>query len=135
MRKTRAKRGRKSAERIRESVELRRRGCGFHVIARRLGYQGAKRACRGVMAGLKRTPLEPNEEIRKLMLSRLDALLDALWDQATGGEGQAVDRALKVMSLRAKLLGLDAPARVEVTGTGPLKVDLTWSDDVRNDDE
>jgi hypothetical protein len=45
--------------------------------------------------------------VRQLELERLDRLLIALWDLATGGSLGAIDRVLKVMQRRAELLGLD----------------------------
>lgn len=47
------------------------------------------------------------EGVRQLELQRLDKLLTALWDAATGGALGAIDRVLKVMQRRAELLGLD----------------------------
>jgi hypothetical protein len=47
------------------------------------------------------------EGVRQMELQRLDKLLTALWDSATGGTLGAIDRVLKVMQRRAELLGLD----------------------------
>ena len=58
-------------------------------------------------------------------LDRLDVLLDALWEQATGPKAKAhvVDRILAIMDRRAKLLGLDAPVKNEHSGAdgGPIQ--------------
>jgi len=134
MRKPRATRKGARAERNQEAGAFRLRGWPFRAIAARLGFKGAKAACRAVLGGLKRTPEEPLDEVRKLELARLDALLNALWDSATGGDGPAVDRVLKVLTLRTKLLGLDGPAAAEGSATGPAQIILTWSDDVGNGD-
>ncbi len=53
-------------------------------------------------------------ELRRLEAERLDALLAACWAAATRGNLSAVDAVLRVMARRARLLGLDAPARLEV---------------------
>jgi len=47
------------------------------------------------------------ETVLYLDLERLDTLLAAVWDTAIGGDLDAVDRALKIMQQRAKLLGLE----------------------------
>lgn len=47
-------------------------------------------------------------------LERLDQLVLALWRPATQGSLGAVDRVLSIMQRRAALLGLDAPARVDI---------------------
>jgi hypothetical protein len=52
-------------------------------------------------------------------------MLLALWPQVLKGNQGAIDRALRVMERRAKLLGLDAPTRQEVTGAegGALRIE------------
>lgn len=57
-----------------------------------------------------------------LELAKLDSLEFAIATQTQAGNLGAVDRALRVMERRAKLLGLDAPSRVEVRD---------WRDDAR----
>ncbi len=50
---------------------------------------------------------EGAHDILELELKRLDELMFALWDRAIQGEFKAVDRVLKIMERRAKILGLD----------------------------
>jgi hypothetical protein len=57
------------------------------------------------------------EEVLNLELARLDALQDAVWDQAMTGDTKAVDSALKVINMRAKLLGLEILAQNPSTVT------------------
>lgn len=73
---------------------------------------------------------EHAEDVRQLELLRLDAMLDGLWERARAGKATAVDRVLKIMERRARLLGLDAPTRQEVTGKDgePLLVRFVWDD-------
>jgi hypothetical protein len=47
------------------------------------------------------------EEVLGLEMARLDALQNAVWDDAMDGNTKAVDTVLRVMSHRAKLLGLE----------------------------
>lgn len=45
---------------------------------------------------------------------RLDAMERALWPKVLACDLQAFDRQLRIMERRAKLLGLDAPKRIDV---------------------
>ena len=76
------------------------------------------------MSALKQTLQEPADELRKLELERLDKLLLGVWPQAVRGNQGSVDRALRIMERRAKLLGLDAPVKSEWSGPdgGPIEV-------------
>ena len=114
----------KAAERQRQALQLRQAGVAYEDIAQRLGYSGRSSAWRSVMAALKHTLQEPADEVRTLELARLDRLLLGLWPQAAAGNQGAVDRALRIMERRAKLLGLDAPTRQELSGPagGPIEM-------------
>lgn len=50
-----------------------------------------------------------------LDLARTDALIMAIWDAATAGSLDAIDRIDKLLARRAKILGLDAPKRIDAT--------------------
>jgi hypothetical protein len=103
-----------AAVRQARALELRTAGKGYEAIAAELGYGGPSGAHKAVMAGLKATLREPAEELRTLELERLDRLLSSLWPVAVRGDQGAVDRVLRVMGRRAKYLGLDAPASLDV---------------------
>lgn len=104
-----------AAERQRAALALRKAGHDYDEIAARLGYRGRSGAYQAVMTALKRTVQEPSEDVRRLEVARLDALLAGLWDAACAGKWLAVDRVLSIMARRAALLGLDAPAKSEET--------------------
>lgn len=53
-------------------------------------------------------------EMRRLELERLDAIQLAIWDQATQGDYEAIDRVLKISERRAKVAGFEAAIRVKV---------------------
>lgn len=55
-------------------------------------------------------------ELRRADLERLDAMLPLNIQMAVNGDKDAVSSVLKIMERRAKLLGLDAPTKQEVTG-------------------
>ncbi|MGW7579783.1 hypothetical protein ACWGKU_20355 [Kitasatospora sp. NPDC054768] len=65
------------------------------------------------------------EALRVLEDARLDRLFLVAYRRAVrDGELQAIDRALRIMDRRARLLGLDQPARTEISGHdgGPIEV-------------
>jgi hypothetical protein len=116
-----------SHDRKLQALELRKAGATFQAIADKLGYRGPSGAHKAVVSALRATLREPAEELRELELMRLDAMLLGLWRRAQAGEEKAVDRVLRIAERRARLLGLDAPARSELSGPQgkPVSVDLS----------
>ena len=63
------------------------------------------------------------EDISKMITRRgqaafdatLDAMMAGIWVSVRGGNLQAIDRALKIMARRAEYLGLDAPAKIDIS--------------------
>lgn len=51
---------------------------------------------------------------RHVEVMRLDRLIMAVWPNAVKGNMQAIDRCLKIMERRAKMLGLDAPIGIRL---------------------
>lgn len=107
-------------ERELKALEMRKAGATFEQIGNALGItpQGAHRAVKRALRRIIEKSDEAAEEIRRLELERLDAMLLALWPQAKRGNLGAVDRILRIMERRAKLLGLDAPKAVDITTDG-----------------
>lgn len=125
-----------TAERDAEAARLRTRGSTYPEIARALDYADDSGAYRAVQRAIAATITEPSNEVRAVELERLDfmwkaalAVLEAkhfaistkgvvyLGDQPLTDDGPvlaAIDRMLKIQDRRAKLLGLDAPAKHEV---------------------
>ncbi len=119
-----------------QALELRKAGVSYAAIAQRLGYRSGSGAHAAVGAALKRTQQEPADEVRRLELERLDGMLLAIAGQIKGGNQGAIDRALGIMARRAKLLGLDAPVRQDVTSGGePLTIRVIYADDTITADE
>src|SRR6188768_522389 len=96
-----------AAERKRDALELRKAGVGFQAIADRLGYKNASGAHYAVVSALKEITKPAAEEVRDLEVERLDGMLFAISAQVSYGHLGAIDRALRIMERRAKLLGLD----------------------------
>lgn len=101
-----------------KALELRKAGVSYQRIAETLGYKDSSGAWRAVKAALKKTLQEPADELRTLEIERLDAMLSAIWASVKQGQYGAQDRALKIMERRAKLLGLDAPVKQDITSDG-----------------
>ncbi len=112
-----------AAERRVKSLELRKAGLGYRQIGEQLDVSEAQ-ACRDVqraLADLAEMEQDHAREYRQLELERLDALLSPLWLRARGRRIQhddgtvedvppdyaAVDRVMRLMEARRRLLGLD----------------------------
>lgn len=115
-----------TSERQQEALELRMRGMSQRAIGDAMGISQ-----QAVAYHLKNALLEYQKDIEKnaakiraIELSRLERLQAAVWQPALDGNLEAVDKAIKVMDRRAKLVGLDAPKKTELTGKdgGPLAV-------------
>lgn len=78
-----------------------------------LSQQRVSELIRDVRESLPETDLT---ELRRADLERLDAMLPNNILMAVAGDKDAVNSVLKIMERRAKLLGLDAPTKQEVTG-------------------
>jgi hypothetical protein len=102
------------AERKKNAVELRLAGASYREIGDALGCSTvtAMNDCKEALAEI---PMQQADEMRTVELSRLDRLQRAVWGKAVKGDLQAVDRAIKIIDRRAKLLGLDAPQQVQIT--------------------
>ena len=57
---------------------------------------------------------EAANELRRLELERLDRMLSAMDSQVDHGDPTAINTALRIAERRARLLGLDAPAKTEL---------------------
>jgi hypothetical protein len=102
----------RAAEKQVRALELRKAGVYYDQIAKELGYKGHQGAYKAVMSALQRTLQEPADELRRMEIARLDSLFFEVYRSARQGSLPAIDRALKIMERRARLLGLDAPTLV-----------------------
>lgn len=130
-----------TAKRDAEAAQLRADGKTYDQIAAELGFSDRSLARRSVERALAAIVQEPADELRRLELLRLDAMwVEAVkvmtTEHITVSQGRvverdgvpikddaptlaAIDRLLKIMERRAKLVGLDSATKVEV-----LSVDL-----------
>lgn len=97
----------------RKVVELRHMGITYEVIAEQVGYASASGAFHAYERALARYPKETIEKKRDLVESRYERLLSAIWTKALRGDIPAIIAAVKVLEKEAKLLGLDAPQKIQ----------------------
>ncbi len=105
-------------ERQRKAVAMRLAGVPFDRIAKELGYKDRGGAYHAVMVALKKTLQEPSDELRTLEVTRLDRMLQGLWEKIKTGDEAAIDRGLRISKRRSELLGLDMPAKLDLTTGG-----------------
>lgn len=101
-------------EREKAVLEARLNGLPWEIIAQRVGYASAGAAYNAYSRALIRTLREPADEIRTQELERLDRLMSRFYNDAIRtGNPQSASMTLKIMERRAKLLGLDAPTKID----------------------
>lgn len=124
-----------AAERRLKALELRTAGASYRAIAAQLGvsHQQAYEDVAHELEVLAERSQAEAAHVRTLELERLDAMTVAIWQQVRAGNQGAIDRALRVMERRAKLLGIDAPAKEEQSGTVTIRILEETSDDRAND--
>lgn len=103
------------ARRLR-AVELRAQGKAYRDIAAELGVD-VHRAWDYVQdhyGEMKALGVAKLEKMRARDLAMLDRWLQALSDKCDAGDEEAIKTAEKLLARRAKLAGLDAPAKIDV---------------------
>lgn len=131
------KRDSKAALRRAEAARLRAERLTYEEIAAKLGYSGRQAAHAAVEQALLETQTEACDALRQVELQGIDLIEIEAWKVLRNThyvvdhgnvviyQGmpviddapvlQAIDRILKCKDRRAKLLGLDAPTRVEIS--------------------
>jgi hypothetical protein len=113
----------KARDRELVAFELRKTGASLREIAdaiyrkenpdgmsgKRLSLQAVSSMIKRVMCNLEAASKEDAVLLRRMDLERLDKMLTGLWNKAKSGHEGAVDRVLRILERRSRLLGLDAP--------------------------
>lgn len=130
-------------QRALDALQLRIRGMSWTDIADRLEYASASSVCQAVKRLQSKERHEGVKELRALEVQRLDALMEAHWDDAvamedtaaTDEDGNPVEfdwrrkqgaaqTIVRIMERRSKFLGADMPAQVENMSSMPITVVL-----------
>lgn len=104
-------------EKRQRAVSLRRGGASFDQIAKTMNCSRTM-AYKMVSCELQKLAEETKEEtghLRLLELERLDRIFIPVYDGALGGDLPSVDRCLKIIDQRCKLLGLNMPVCIATT--------------------
>jgi hypothetical protein len=100
-----------------EVVKLRRGGLTWDMIAERVGYRSPSAAHFAYQRASMRVVQEDIEAIRKIETERLDMAQSAIWGKVLTGDNPSIANLLRIMDRRAKLLGLDQPAKQQIEVT------------------
>lgn len=103
------------AERRSRAVDLRREGLTLREVANELGVS-VYTAWNDIQTAVRDIPKEEADLLRQQEADRLDALQHAIWEKAIAGDLHAIDRVLKIIERRCRLMGLDSPARIDTAG-------------------
>jgi hypothetical protein len=119
---SRQKTPKQSADRLikqAEALKLRAHGNTFRDIARILkcNVSTAHSMVKDAFAAERKGISEAKADLVELELLRCDTYLKAITAKVEDGDVQAIGAALKVADRRARLLGLDAPAKLEHSGS------------------
>jgi hypothetical protein len=112
-------------------------GKPYHEIAKAIGRSSPSAAYKAVRRALDRVEADIAQgaiKLRAQQSARIDELLIAIWEKAIGVRDElgnrvtqpdlrAVDRVIKLLERRAKLLGLDVD-KLEVSGAGGGPIDI-----------
>lgn len=116
-------------ERERQALEYRRNGLSYEAIGKKLTV--TRQAAHAMVSRvLKRLAAETDgkaAELRALSAERLDLATEKVIEKLQRGDTNAAYALVRIEERRAKLLGLDAPEKKEVTGPdgGPIPVSMT----------
>jgi hypothetical protein len=104
-------------ERRATAVDRRLEGASFRTIAAELGMSpaGVHKAVTKAMAVVQIGLDASAKELKALEAERLDALQAAWWHEALIDPARVGNTMLRLLERRAKLFGLDAPAKVAPT--------------------
>lgn len=103
------------------------------AIAEELGVGQAtiSRDIRFIEAEWRQEAVSNVAEAKGQDLQRLDRLIAGTWDQARKGHLGSIDRVVRLLERRAKMLGYDAPEQLNLGGDLTTKVEIVGVDTER----
>ena len=112
-----------TAQRRADALRLRSGGASYRQIAATLGLS-VTRSWELVDEALREHVAEGVAALRELECRRLDQLQLAVWPNAMKGHPRSIEVVLKISAQRSRLLGLDEPRQVSVTGDRILRASV-----------
>lgn len=114
-------------------LSLRKRGLTLDQIGKEIGH-GAPYVHRLLTEAIREIPTEDAPEVKAMELRRLDSIHSRWWSRLEDSDelGIPIDSAtleqatrslLRIAERRAKILGLDAPTKIEATVTDPAQIE------------
>ena len=101
-------------DRENQVMNLRRLGYNFVEIAAQTGYADHTGAIRAYKRAMERYQKEPREDLQKIEVERLNKIQSVFMEQAVNyGDIKAATISLKAIELRAKILGLYEPTKIQ----------------------
>jgi predicted DNA-binding protein YlxM (UPF0122 family) len=95
-------------------------------IAQKLGVseQAVSKMLKRVLEETKAEISDEAEKLRAVQLERIEMMIRGLWTKAITGDEKAIETVNKLLTRQARLLGMDAPSRTELSGPdgGPVEV-------------
>lgn len=90
-------------------LELRKQGLTYAAISKEVGvsYDTVSNTISQAMIALSTRTLANAEDLRREDYQKLSLMLEAIWDRVLSGELGAIDRAIRILERRARLMGLD----------------------------
>jgi len=93
-------------ERGEKALRLRIAGATFGEIAAEADFRTAAEAALAVQLAAREMPEESPEDVYRMILTRLDAMLAAVWVAATEGDPAAIGTVLRIEERREHLLNV-----------------------------
>lgn len=104
-----------TAERRKKAIALKLAGLDYQAIADQLGYADRAAAWIDIDRALKKNLAEEAEQVellRHVAVQQLNRLQAAVWPKAVKGDTRAAETALRVITQRCKLQGIEAPTQI-----------------------
>lgn len=104
-----------TAERRKKAIALKLAGLDYQSIADQLGYSDRAAAYVDIDRALKKNLAEEAEQVellRHVAVQQLNRLQAAVWPKAVKGDTRAAETALRVITQRCKLQGIEAPTQI-----------------------
>jgi hypothetical protein len=111
-------------ERVNNAIELRKQGHTLRQIADLLGWRSIPAVHKAIREAIDGATFEAVDEMRTVTAERYDGMIKTYYPLAVEGDTDAAMIVLRIEAQRARLFGLDAPVKTEVSGPegGPIEI-------------